>query len=494
MSDTPEVLEDLAIVENTTPSGEPAADPAGQSQPQDPEITPELLDKMARSRDFNGLDKLGDKLNKANEQPAATPAAPSAKPAAPAQPAASSAPKKFAVPWKGQTIEVDDPDSLLGAGSTGALKKRFVKESLYRKEVEDTLAQVRSHAAASQAEAEDLRKQIAVLTAAQAAASKRPVEQPVAPAKKVELPPRPKMPEGLPRDFVDFTPEQTSAYLKWQDENSAYTEKLAGVLADMASQPVSAPAPTTVALPPEVEKEIQEFRTLRQTLAAEKERLKKEAEESSYWNSVATFTSRHKEFATDKPPRELHEDVVAWMDRVAVANGIAKPLFDQGPEHAAYLQQRNALVGKFLHGDKAVVEASQGVEPPSGYDKYFKMADLNARLRQYVADGMLGPKATLEAAYLLQMKDDGDLEKTLGDIRQESFASGASAVTDALTKHTQFASAVPPEMANQSGVPGDDVSSEDMTWFENVDIRMLKRMNADDRARYERIGKSLGYA
>lgn len=464
------------------------------------------IDQAFKSRDKAKQEELRKLLfENAGEEPkreqkADEKATESGKPPETEQPAATVPAKRFSVKYKGSPIDVDDPDGLLGFGNVGALKKSKIHQDLYIKDLEDGSARSRSLLAQREKEIEDLRKRFADAEAQlkrQPAPRQDPAPQPAQP--KLERPAPPDMPD-IPDDPTDWTEDHQKLHKKYLAELRDYPAKLAEYTETMVRSSQAQPQqPTKVELPPEIAAELEEVRTVKKTLEEQKRKLEEEKRESEYWDgSIRTFQNHHKQYATKAPIREVHTQVMSWMDKLATANGIQKPdkpFSSQDVEWITYERRKGEITHGYLNGDQGIRENAEGITPPPEYETYFKLAgkvqELTRLKDEYVGRGELGPNVNLHKVYLHHLDETGQLDEDINDLRATERTKGAEAITNALREHQQFATAIPPEASQTDGLPG-DLTDDDIAWFYAQSPHTVMR-NSDAKARYNKIGKALGF-
>lgn len=477
-------------IKETPAETTPANTSADKSQQETVVVTPEYIEEVARRGDAAEMTRIKEFLDNEDKKKSAPPE-PAPAPEPPAAPAPTAAPaeaepkqetssepvKKFKVAYRGIEHDFDDLDGLLGHKNTGALKKAYLKQKLYLKDIEGDREQLRDSLKTYEQKARELEERLKAPPPA-------PAPAPVAAAPKVELPQAPTMPD-LPSDVVDWTAEHQKKFWDYQRAQNEYSQKIAQFVQAPRQEP---PAPAPAQLPPEIQSELQ-------TLRMEREQAAREKRVSEYWDRIESFQTRHKDaFTTPKRVRELHTEVGTWMDRLAQANGVSKPATPENPNDAqwqSYRNSRNVITQKFLDNDESVVKAAEGLEAPQGYDAYFKLVEIEKLHDGYKNQGKLGPKASIDDAYLLHLQETGELEKEINQIRATDIENATTKQYDALKKHQEFPSAIPPTISDTGSGPT-GISKEDEQWFMNLMPNQIRYMDADNQARFQKIGKALG--
>lgn len=452
------------VLDQTPPATEPV-----EPQPIDAGKFLEELSEATRRGDADTVRRLTEQAGGEPAAPAApAPAAGAPDPAAPP----ADVKKKFNVKYRGQPLEVDDPDHYLGHNNIGALKRHTILQEQRRKDLEvefkSTMERLTSASGETEnikRERDEMKRQLEELrrTPAPAAPAPAPAQTPV----EEDLVP-PALPD-LPEDALEYTDGDRKAYNKFLKDQAAFNLKIVAAR-NRPSAPVAATAsPEFEALRAENAKLIRESeeraRRDRESEAAETKRQQDEAVRASAeatWKVGSDFQALHKDLATAKPLQELHTEVVEWMDRVAEANGVIPPSFTATQvERNSYEQQRSLVVGAYLTGDKSVLESSEGITPPKEYRHYFDIADLYAYRTKMIEKGLVTPRTSLHQVWLYKVDQEGSLDQATtqlaADATRRGVNSALSAVSgaqrDFATNLPARASAPPPETV---GTPSDE--------------------------------------
>lgn len=372
--------------------------------------------------------------------------------------------KKFFTHWQGKRVEVDDPNNLLGFGTTGDLKAGYLKQKLQTEEA------MRKSEELTQRLLEAERKSKEV-PAPQVQATKQPEQPaPVAAPSTVAKPVAPKPPKVSTSNPLDYTDADEAEMLRYQEELAVFNERLVDYTSMIESR-LSQPT-----VPQGIVKELEDLRKWKQEtnavmeeVRAERERVVSEKADFEYWKRFSEFQDTHKSFTTPVPLNKLNDKMVGWMDELAVANGAQKPSTprsENDPAWQNYLAQRLSTVSRYMDNDPAVVSNAQGINPPRGHDKYLEILSLeNARMK-YVADGILGPNATLEDAYTRSLMDSGEFGERLETLRTKERSKAVDEFGKVLEDHQNHATTIAPE-ASAAGPDLNNlgVSQPDMQWF-----------------------------
>lgn len=438
------------------------------------EVTEELIDRMSRDGDIEGLHRLSDQLSARAAAPRsdAAPDAPSAEgSAAPhdAPPAGSSPAqvKQWKARRRGQTIEHPDPDNYLGYGKFDIMKSKHVELKKDLEESEQEIAKARQFGETTASELRQMRtahvdlqkryddaiaeaKRIQAGSAAAPAAGTTPPAAPApssAPAAGTQ-PVKPTFPADMPEDRLEWTKDDWKKF----DE---YNEKLVeyGVAAATAAIPKS----QSTALPPEFQEmkaELETYKKERQDRLASEENKKKDdarkEADRAMWDGMRDFQRQHSDYGTKDDVTKLNENVWSWMYKIAKANGVECPYGADANQRAQYELRVKQIAHQFNTGDPAVVSRCEGIETPEGKDQYFKLAQLFVRRKQLIDEGMLTEKAPLHAAWLWNQDASGELDKQIEAVEREALTRGQTSVLESMSQAQQFAQHAP---ANSAGAP-----------------------------------------
>jgi len=425
-------------------------------------VTEEDIVSARRSGDSARLSELADRLSKQKEKKAFE-TKDSAEDVAKKE-ADEKAKREFKVYFKNREVIENDEDTYLGQGSHGKLKRQFILNRESLKDAEEEIQRALQFGNSTKAEYDALKEKyeeaVAKLKVVPAASpvpaqqSSAPKTEAAAAPTKIEIPEPPKFDE---KDRSLWTEEM------W-DEQAQYESKLREALVSSINRP------TTATSSEETRALREELNTIKAEREAEKARIdddKKrrdaEAAEGAMWGEFSTMQNRFKDFSTKKPVKELHEAVLKWMDKVAGANGVTMPYGANAQQVEQYNMLRGGIVGKYLVKDQDVIKKSEGLDPPEDYKQYFELADIWQKKQSYVKSGKLGPAASLEDAYLIDLRESGKLDQATDGLEQESYRNGANGVLNGIESHQkQYAQ----NLDNSSSAPSGDIDAlpkEDVT-------------------------------
>jgi len=373
-----------------------------------------------------------------------------------AQPTASER-KYFKTRYRGQEREIDDPDDFLGRKDVLGLKKQNVSQVFYISELEEQLAQAKRYAEEQgqkysqiQTEFDSVRKQ-----GASNQSQARPSAQP-APAQNASLPVVPKRPPrpDVPVDPTDWSQSDVEKMREFNTLQDQFYDQLVEYNQKSAEYFQSA---SRVSVPDDYEtlkKESTENRLWREKQAQREAEEQEAKAEKEYWQSISNFQNTHEgELSTQTDIQALHNKVWQWGDRLASAMGYSLPFNPTAVQRQQYEQTRANIVHSYMTGsDPDLANRLAGIEPPSEYETYFKIAELNSLRNQLVADQLLGPKATLEEVWRFQRMNN--LPDTVQHIEATAKAQGATQTLQALSDHqANHAVTVPNDYANRNAQP-----------------------------------------
>lgn len=425
----------------------------------------------------------------------------------PQTPPAQTTRKYYDFSYRNSEAQLDDQDGHLGFKTPEGMKKALAHKTMWISDVETERDEARNRASdeirkreEAERKATELQAKIdAMGTAAPSAApsapapAPAPAAPPVQPEPSLVVPDAPVRPE-LPADPSDWSNEDAVAFTKWQNDLTDYTTKMTGTVSQLVTRPTEAqlevPEQLTQAIS-EMQNQIKTVTESMSTMIQERAQLAQERASEAYWNSSRDFQRRHtKEFGTDKDIREVHKDCQQWMRRVAEANGVTLPYNPTDEDNRKYTIDRLALVGSYLANDPQVVANCQAFNPPDGYQQYFKMGDLLAARKEYIAQGLLGSNASLQDAWVLQQDKNGTLDQGIQNVEVAAQARGAEAALRSQTDHQQQdAVTIPPEAAQQ-GLAEEGWTQQEIIEALNASGDELAR-NPQLRARKAKIMASL---
>ena len=373
--------------------------------------------------------------------------------------------KKFRVYYNGEAVEVDDKNNLLGRKNTGDLKAAFVKEQLRAKEIEKENADLATR----------LREVEAKLKAPTPAPAKaeppREVRTP-APQVAVSMKPKPVAPEPpnlSTNDPTLYTEADIAAIGTYQADTAKFNKEISDYVDYVASRPPQ--------IDPILKSEIEALKQNQQANSSvisqveqERRNLAEEKADVAHWRTFSDFQDKHEVFKTSVPPKQLNSDMNAWMDKLAAANGVPRPVNGSNdPGWNGYLTQRAGVIERYQDGDSTVLKNAEGIDPPEDHDKFFKLAELNHMLDVYKNKGILGENATLEDAYLRTKSDSGELANAIESVRVDERVSATTEFANNIENIQKEATGVDPaSSANGPDLTAYGVPKADMEWFARV--------------------------
>lgn len=447
------------------------------------------MSAAVKSGNMEEMQKIGAEIRAPKEEAKDTPAIEVEK----GKEEAASDKKLFTVKYRGSEKQLDDNNGLLGYDNTGALKKAFAHQKYYIGDLEDRSEQNRLQAEAKAAENETLKKQLEELKqAAQQTVTPEKKEETVVEIQKVDRPTFPVQPVLSTNDPLDYTDDDRKALEGYNQDIVEYNKQMDGYLDYLENRPVQ------VAENPEIEQIKSELNATKQVIDKFNESQKnidQEKADFDFWTGISKFQDAHSElFGTSKPIADLHKDVEVWMDRLTQALGSQKPLTPYNPNEVSWQNYEAAKannVRRFLDGDQEIVQNAEGVSPPEGYENYFKVADIQKAKDRLVSEGILGKNASLEEAYLMELRNNGDLDSGISEVQQTSVQQGIDAMSDAIKQQELYATTIPNNIASES-TPS-EVSQEDYAWYLNVSKKPQElASNKESLKRYQEISVKLG--
>jgi len=511
MSDETMTVEAPAAIATEVPAGteaqatgapEGAATAATTEPAIAPDVTHETLKEAAKRRDVNAVREQFNKIRgkgkptekKAEPQPAVKtedtkPADKSAEPAAKPAAEKETAPKgKYVIGDGIEKIELDDPDGFLGHKNTEGMKKAMAhqirrikmdKQWLSEAEQKASAALVRAEQeAARRAELEAEVKRLKELVTKQTATTES--EQATA-RQMLQIPDPPKAPEPPDYNVDDYEEHEKEYKIKRAEYERAFiawTQDAIKKTAEHAQSLIRAGVQIDNEHPivkdiMEMKKNLAEIQQAAQEVKKTKEQLEIERKQNQYWADIEDFLALHPEEKPPVPMKELHKQIwengaeMTWMDWVARANGVSRPVSANRAEWDKYWANRLALTQRYLDNDKEVVSKCEaaGVEPPEGYKEYFNAARLIKEIddehRRLIEQGLLGAKSTRQMAWEIMNK--GKLTNQIREMERKALSNGASTVVNALTKHIENdAVVIPPELPQSGSTPISDKQIAEM--------------------------------
>lgn len=365
------------------------------------------------------------------------------------QPAAEERPpesKTFDVSFRGTQKSYDDSDGYLGFGDFGRMKKSYAHAMAKLEDYERLMGERNSSLEGALQKVRSLTEQNEALqnrvkeleSAPQKPSGQVPQQKPV--EDDIEIPDPPEMPE-LPEDVYDWTEEDKAKDRKYRKDRAAYDKTMADVLRKATARK---PAPQTQApqasaeLPDEVKEAVEFFHKYKNR----ETEVQRQESASRYWEGFRSFQKEHTEFQTPVDIQEMNKKVMAWMDRLAYANGYdLKPGATQ-EEKARHESIKRNLAFRYAKGDQQVLANSESAPAPEGYDAYVKIANLDKVRKDLINRGILGKEAGLEEAWLHHYAGkNGRLNDDIRSLETSAATRGASDVIKSLEQR-QAANAI----------------------------------------------------
>lgn len=393
-------------------------------------------------------------------------------------------PKKFFVHWQGQRIEREDGNSLLGYNSTGDLKAAHIKMSLENKAIVDDLIRRLRETEEKLKENQTPQQQAPVML-------KPPPQTPVEKTTVVQRPVPPDLPQLSTNDPSLYTEDDIKSLDGYQKATNDFNRKMIDYVASLENRP----GQNDESLRQEIE-EIKKWRqdnaNLFDEIKIKEQKLAEEQADFNHWKKFSDFIDKHKSFETPLPPKQMRDKMNDWMDTIALANGIQKPVTGADDN---YMIQRAGVVNKYLNGDQVVLQNAAGYKPPDGHEQYFRLCELNSALKTYVDNGVFGKNATLEDAYLRMKADSGEIETDIETMRANERAKAAEQFASGVDELQQTAVNVDP--STSSGGPDLNelgIQSSDLRWFASIGeekLQELQSKNPDDFKKWHVIANKI---
>jgi hypothetical protein len=367
----------------------------------------------------------------------------------PTMPAPKLETPKYEIQSGADKLALRDPDGFLGHKDAEGMKKALANKELYVNRLSKWNEQNEARARSEAKRAVELERKVKEL---EARVSQPATPVAVTPVAHIALKELPKMPERF---------EDEDAAVKYQRDYAAIVQENMTTLANrtQSSPNINPQDPALQA----IQSELQSLKALRQDIENQKATQERTSTESRIWDNIQSFQSLHgDEFSTQTPIRELHTKIVgdgqqpALMDRIAVANGLQRPITDNEQEWINYNSQKNEITDKYLAGDEAVktnVE-SAGIVLPQGFSEYFDVsAKINRLVQEHqrlISEQTLGPKSTLHDAWRY-IYEPALTQQTVA-MERAARAEGAKAVVSALKDHSETHAVNVPPAQSESGI------------------------------------------
>lgn len=435
------------------------ADPAAIQLPVDPAAAQPQLDPADQPPVESVID-----LSQAEPvlaDPNAVPSSPA--PVEPADPAVSDK-GTLSINYGGEVKQLDDSDGFLGRGSLDGLKKARAHQNFYIEDLKGDLGEAQNMIRQLQADNAALQRRIqeqpampaqsAMPASGQPASSAQSQQTPIGTGDPAvsEPPVVPLRPE-LPADPLDWTPEHTQQFHDYNKARDEYDLKFREYI---LNRPAHDPRVD------QLSQTVEQYKTPYQQLLEQNEKKKAEDADKAYWDDFDNFRNTHPDYKirADVDTKTLHHEVHVWMDQLARAMGKALPVGANQQEIDAYESTKAQVAKSYLDGDPNYT--ATGLQPPAGYDEYFKLGELMALRNSFVEQKKLGERATLHDAYVYHQDQSGSLDAGMNELQLRSRQEGVQNVLSAARQHQQFdavtippnANAVPPVGQGPDGQPG----------------------------------------
>lgn len=357
------------------------------------------------------------------------------------QPAAETpAPEKktFDVSFRGAHKSYDDSDGYLGFGDFGRMKKSYA-HAMAKLEDFERVVEERSGSL------EGALQKVRSLTEQNEALQNRVKELEKAPKKQVEVaqqhaqeepiavPDPPEMPD-LPDDVYDWTEEDKAKDRKYRKDRAAYDKAMAEALRRATSRKSSSDTQkpwSAEDMPTEVREAVEHYKRHKDQ---ETEHQRQESA-SRYWEGFRSFQKEHSEFQTPVDIQEMNSQVLAWMDRLAYANGYDLKPGATKEERARHESVKRNLAFRYAKGDQQVLANSESTPAPKGYEAYVKIANLDKVRKDLINRGILGKEAGLEEAWLHNYAGrGGSMNDDIRALEANAASKGGADVMSALER------------------------------------------------------------
>lgn len=388
---------------------------------QEPEITREYLRELRVQGKHEETKNAIEKLNNSN---VATTTVEDQHQEQHQEPDVNEEGKKFVIDYRGNKVEFDDSDNYLGYGNFGRLKKSFAhqKETIkdYEKRLRETNDYSEREIAKLKKDREELLEKFNQIKA-QNELPKKEVKEPV----ETNIPTPPVRPK-LPSDFYDWNEEDHKNYNEWLEKRDEYDVKMSEIIKGVATRkPESNPYDS---------EDVKKLKEHIRKIEEDNSRREIEDTQKKYWTSISDFQGNHSEFKTSKPIKDVHSDIMKWMDELSYQNGVSLKPGASDFDKRNYESQKMGIVKRFLDGDEEVLKRSSEVNPPEDYKKYFEIAALQRKKNDYINRGILGNNSSLHDVWIMEYTNsnmDGDLK----NLEIEAQKKGAQNVISAMENH-----------------------------------------------------------
>ena len=328
--------------------------------------------------------------------------------------------KKITVTYGGEEITLDDPDGYLGRGSAEGIKKAYANLTPHLSKVEQENREYRQRLAELEAKLNKDPEPVHAPVVEQVA-----TQEQVNTAESLDL--------NLPSNPLDWTEENVNTLNSALSRINEYQDK------------------------------IKKFETIQEKYEREEQerqaRLRQEQlqnEEKAFWDSYNSFAEKTYEI---KDMRAKTDEVVAFMDNVAFANGCTPEKY--GNNRALYEQERSDLTQSFLDNDPLVANKCAHIQKPSKLDEYYKAAAVNNTRQQLIKEGILTEKASIEQAFLLDQQRQGNLEQSFSSTAEQRYTAGLKTkqnnLVNAIDQQADYAKPIETTQSEAQVDPGFDL-------------------------------------
>ncbi len=382
---------------------------------------------------------------------------------------------KMRIKYHGSDIEYDDSDGYLGRKDLDGLKKANAHARAYIEDLERQVAESNQNLMSMQSQQPQESKDTFLDSQGQNNYSQQENqqtgqnEQPSSNSESpnVDFPEAPEMPD-LPADQLDWTAEQSKQFQDYLKKNNEYQRKMAEYLKSgrgMGRTDDIEELKNTIKKQQEVIDKVQKD-------YSEKER---STEEEKYWSTIENFRNSHKEYkGAPKDIKSLHHEVNKWLDRLA--NSTGNPFPRNETEKSRFENTKLVLAQKYLDGDPSVTEL--GVQPPQGYDEYFKLAELMNKKQDFVNQGLLGKNASLHDVWLLEQDRSGTFQNGFEQAENNAMVEGKNSAVRAMADRNQrYANNIPNNANSVPETPSD--SNSEFTQMSNEEVNQLLSMTPE---------------
>jgi hypothetical protein len=371
--------------------------------------------------------------------------------------------KKFGVFYGGKRHEVDDANGLLGHKGTGDLKAALIKTQLMLKDRETRESDLERRLREAE---EKLQARLAAQTPIPVAAVPPATTQSAAAIPKPVPPALPKLSTNDPSLYSESDITELTTYNSRVSEFNTklveYTEALGNRVQQLD--------PATQARIDALEARSKKADEIVTKVERDKEIEAQEKIDQTHWQRFVDFQNRpgRESFRMPLPPKQMNDEMNKWTAKIAVANGATPET--SGP-----------IVEKYINGDATVLQNSEGFPPPDGYEAYFKNLEVFLAYKNFVKEGVITEKASLEDAYALHKIRSGEMADDLEALRTAERASAVETFANGVQQMQQHAAGIDP--SKSSGGPDLNaigISDQDLRWYMSVTPQGVQKMETSD--------------